>query len=187
MTFSFIGKKSTAPVHFHEIALGFMVSSYKGVTYMERWRRHKGSAGSEEPMEVVLYDYIRNEYSAMPANVDEFNLLISAMIIAAEGGNAVQWLVENGMDYTEFANRQRREMDEYRTDLPRKSEPAVIYHQVRFYAEWQRRFPNLCDFMDSEETHQLPIELTPTASGGQELTLEGTVQSLEDMMRRFYD
>jgi hypothetical protein len=124
MLFTFYSKGiRRGPFTFEEIRSKFeSAKDLTGQRYFTRWR------DDEEPMEMVLYDFIRDSMKTKPENSEAFNQLCNALIVALCGGDPYRYL---DADPAELQEGYIRELQICQETAPERD--PVLRHRRRFY------------------------------------------------------
>jgi hypothetical protein len=101
----------------------------EGGRYLNRWRHEL------EPMDGLLFDFLRVEYKALPENSAQFNLLVNAMIVAMN--DADPWPILE-LDPEEFFVRCLSEADAERFVAPGIEDP-IYRHAGKFWLGYFRQ------------------------------------------------
>jgi hypothetical protein len=99
-----------------------------GFKFWDRWIREL------EPLDGLLWDFLRVEYKALPENSAQFNLLVNAMIVALEDKDP--WPILE-LDPEEFFVRCLSEADAERFVAPGVDDP-VYRHAAKFWLGYFR-------------------------------------------------
>lgn len=103
------GRPSGAYISFSRISRLFLneIDKAKGIRYFSRW------AQDNEPLEIVLDDFIRTELQARVNKAADFHQLLEALILFLEGGDYGQILDQ---DAEESFAKYKTELDDIQID-----------------------------------------------------------------------